>query len=484
MRIALRSTKTASVLPAALMSSVVLAMLAAASLYRVTPRLATTYHSASWAEALLAAETGADMALKAMNDSATTPDTAWAAWTPSDATTFPKTWVPTIADHGGDGNTKIYAKITVDNSIVDGMGSRWMRVRSMGVAELPAASRTGIEGGVRNISGTKTFRSILRKERFKADVTGGLLRLPQVVRNIEVMAVPPGRRVYVRGLTVQNEMIMKGTETFDSYDSADAAKSTNGQYDPAKRQNNGDVASNSTGGISDVKGAKVYGDASSNGGTIKNTGGVTGSVYNNFSTTFAPVNKPTWTSFNMSPVAISDPSTPVTLVGGTRAAPQNYKLTDLSIKSKTGPLILAPHLAGQESYINIWVTGKLSVTSNGVISQMPGVHVRIFVEDDIAVGGSGFSNQNGNANYLEVFGVTPASGTKNVNFSGSADFIGVLYAPAYDFSFGGTTDLFGAMIGRSASFNGNPAIHYDESLANLIGTDNSYQFVSWIEDVR
>jgi hypothetical protein len=61
----------------------------------------------------------------------------------------------------------------------------------MGVAELPSSSRNGIEGGVRDLSGAKTFRSILRKERHKSDVTGGVMHLPQIVRNIEAMAPLP-----------------------------------------------------------------------------------------------------------------------------------------------------------------------------------------------------------------------------------------------------------------------------------------------------
>src|SRR4029450_5776980 len=135
MKTSLSFRQAGSILPTALMSTTVLAMIAAAAMYRVMPRLSTTYHSASWAEALYAAEAGADMALKAANDSLTTPATAWNAWTPSDAATFPKTWVPTVAPHSGDGNTKIYTKVTVDNTVVDGAGKKWLRVRSMGVAE-------------------------------------------------------------------------------------------------------------------------------------------------------------------------------------------------------------------------------------------------------------------------------------------------------------------------------------------------------------
>jgi hypothetical protein len=112
MKTSLSFRQAGSILPTALMSTTILAMIAAAAMYRVMPRLSTTYHSASWAEALYAAETGADMALRAAKHSLTAPATAWAGWSPSDGNTFPKTWVPTIAPHSGDGNTKIYTKVT------------------------------------------------------------------------------------------------------------------------------------------------------------------------------------------------------------------------------------------------------------------------------------------------------------------------------------------------------------------------------------
>ncbi len=479
-------SEAGSILATSLMSVAVLAMFAAVALYRVQPRLATTYHSASWSEALNAAESGMDMALQAMNNSVTSPGTAWAGWTPSDAATFPKTWVPTIAAHGGDGNTKIYCKVTVDNSIVDGTGAKWMRARSQGVAELPAASRAGIESGVRATNGTKTFRSILRKERFRGDQTGGVLRLPQITRTLEALAAPPGTRLYIRGLTTQNFISMSGSAYTDSFDSTDPAKSTGGQYDPLKKQSHGDIATNAAGGLSNLRSTYVWGDASSNGGAILNATNVQGNSYNNFTTTLPPVAKPVWSTFNVSPVAINNPGAPVTLPGGPAGSPQNYKLTTLTISNASNPLILAPHAAGAESYVNIWVTGKTTVSGSGFIQQQPGVHVQIFSEDDITVSGGGVMNQTNVASNLQIFGVTPASGTNKVTVSGSANFIGILNAPAFDITISGSGRFCGAAIGNSAVLSGGGGFHYDEDLANFGGGSGNakYQYASWIEDIR
>src|SRR6185436_6814532 len=72
----------------------IMSMLAAATLYRVGSRHASSYQSMYWNEALTSAEAGADLALVTLNKSLTSPTTAWAAWTPSNATTFPKTYTP------------------------------------------------------------------------------------------------------------------------------------------------------------------------------------------------------------------------------------------------------------------------------------------------------------------------------------------------------------------------------------------------------
>src|SRR4030095_13276641 len=66
----------------------------------------------------------------------------------------------------------------------------------------------------------------------------------------------------------------------DSYDSRDSSRSTNGNYDPTKRTENGDIATN--GQLIEAGGAKIYGDASTNGGTVLNAENVTGTIYDDF----------------------------------------------------------------------------------------------------------------------------------------------------------------------------------------------------------
>jgi len=110
-------------------------------------------------------------------------------------------------------------------------------------------------------------------------------------------------------------------------DSSNPAVSTNGQYDPTKRQKHGDIATSSRGNNSNLMKSYVYGNASCNSGVIQDTENVQGVVYNNFFTAVAPVSDPTWTNINTGVTSINNRNAPVTLTAGTQAAPANYKLS-------------------------------------------------------------------------------------------------------------------------------------------------------------
>ena len=476
------------VLVTSLLIIAVISMLTASILYRVTSRHATTYQSVSWNEALSSAEAGADFGLQALNKSIASPATAWTGWTPPDATTFPKTYPMNPPAHTGEGNTKVFAEITVDNSIVNGTDV-WYRVRSKGVAELPRRAVNGIEAAVRNTGGVKNHLSVLRKPSLKKDLTGGVLSLPQIARKIEVMVPPVGAALYVRAITTQNEIKLAASPFYiDSFDSSNAAKSTNGEWVLAKRQSNADVASNSAGGISTLLNAHVYGDASSNTGTIAGTTNLHGSLYNNFSTTIPPVVKPVWSTMNVNPVAITNPAAPVTLVGGPSGSPQNYKLTNLTISSAVNKLILDTHAAGQESYINIWVTGTTTISGTGIIQQNPNVHVQVYNEGSIVIAGGGWVNQTKRAANLLVYGVEPAVYSTRDFRMNAGEFIGVFNGgKTFDITLAGTASYIGAAIGRETDFTGCTGFfHYDENLSNLTanGQATSYQVASWVEDIR
>lgn len=483
---ALRGRREAGgILIVALIAMGILALIATAALYEVGNRHAVTFHSQSWNEALSSAEVGADIALAAMNGSIADPSTAWAAWSPPDATTFPKTWTPALTPHGGDGNNKVFAQVTVDDSIVDADGQKWFRIRSTGVAEVAGTARPGIEPAVLDLAGQKNHRSVLRKTRFSSDLTGGALRLPQVARTIEVMAGAMNARMLTRALAVRSSITLVNGTAIDSFDCTDPNKSTGGLYDALKRQDRADVASNASGALSDFNDCEVRGSAYCNGGAIQDASSVIGPIFDNFSTAIPPVTTPVWGIINVTPNTIIDPAGGMTLIGGPSGSAQNYKVSALALSSAANPLILAPHVAGQTSYVNIWVTGELNITGSGVIQQQPGVRATIFCEGNVTIAGGGIDNQTGRARHLQIYGVDPASGTRALGISGGSDFIGVINAPDFDLTVSGPGKFCGAAIAREATLSNSGGFHYDEDLGDLkIGAPERYEFASWVEDVR
>ena len=475
-----------STLAMALILMAVTGFTAASVFYVLTNRYQTTFHSASWQEAMLVAESGNDIAMGALNNSLSSPSTAWTGWTPSDSTTFPKTYKGTLPSHTGDGNNKMYVNVTVDNGITDPNGKTWYRIRSKGTAELPGLRRIGFEPTVLSSDGKKNHKSFLRKLSFSNDATSGALHLPQVTRSIETLAQPLSASMWTRAMVVQNWMSMSGGAYTDSFDSTDPTKSTNGQYDVTKRQRHGDVASNVSGNSSDLRSSYVYGNASSNGGAIKNTANVQGTVYNNFSTTITPVPRPLLNNIASTPTTINNPNAPVTLVAGTAAAPANYKLSTITVSNGANPLILAAPTPGQDSYINIWITGKLTTSGSGYIKQLPGVHATFWVEDDVTVSGSAFDNENAYASYLTINGVTASNGSTNKwTVSGDATFIGLVNAPSYALTISGGGNYMGSLIMLNATISGAAGFHYDESLGKVGGgSGQGFKMASWIEDIE
>ena len=477
----LKKDRTGGILVITLLIIALMSMLAAAMLYRVSSRHATSYQSLGWNEALSSAEAGADLALLSLNNSLSDPATAWAAWTPSDASTFPKTYVPTIPNHSGEGNTKVYAKVVVDQ----GVGGGWLRVRSTGVAELPGRALDGIESARTDTNGVKNHRSMLRKASYMTDNTGGMLHLPQVARTIEVLAAPSAGKPYVRALTVKNTITMSGGSYTDSFDSNNPAYSTASQYDATKRQSHGDIATNTSGSLSNIGSSFVYGDASSNGGTLPNTSNVQGTVTNNFQTTIPDITAPVLPNVQMTPTIVKNTS--AVLAAGTAASPKSYILSELTIGGGNVVVLTNP-TPGTDAYINIYVTGNNGITVSGssFIQQQPGVHATIYAAGKMTFSGGGVLNQNNVASYLQVFGITPVSGTQTLTVSGSAAFVGVLNAPAYAMTISGSAAFIGAAIGNSVNISGSGGFHYDQALSSVSGpgTPTSYTYSSWVEDIR
>ena len=467
--LSLRVRQSGSAVLAALGVLAVTSMLVGAALVAARGRYLTSHQSVCWSQAGPAAEAGIELALmSAQNDSWTTNGWTAAPGAPG-AATMTKSF-PLSSDVTATGT--ISADVSVEKITLS--GKDWLRIRSTGRAEL--------SGGA--VAGVDPKDVMLRKLSLQTDrMTGASLGTsPQATRTIEILAEPASKSLFVRPILMQQKFTMSGGWV-DSFDSDDPTKSTSGLYDIAKRQSNGEVAILDTQDASNLGGAPVYGNlVYDTGSAPTNTGGVTGTITTPSTETIQPVTAPTWTTFNATPSVISSS---MTLTGGTQAAPAKYKVSSVTVPGGNA-LTLAPHAAGTESYIEIWVDGNFTTSGSGYIVQQPGVHVTYHIKGDVTVSGSSFQNQSNKAanSTMNVISVG-ASASQKVTVSGSGTFIGVINAPAAAFTVSGSADMSGAIIGKTMNISGGANVHYDEALSRMSGViGNGYSVRSFVEGVR
>jgi len=476
-----KTNNAGSTLVLAMLTLAVLAIVSASMLTNLSMRYHASLQSSCWSEALQAAESGAELAMIQINGT----------------NSFASPWVKTGTSGGGTtyqlsqklpfttATDQTYVTVTADNKLSDSGGNKWWRITSKGTVQLPGSNYTaGFESALLDMTGAKNHRSLLRKLSVRTDSTSGSLTLPQMSRTIQILAKPLQASLFGRPMTVQKTISFSGGAYTDSFNSSKTTMSTNGQYDVTKRGSHGDVASNSSGNLSDLRGSLIMGNAMSNSGTIQNTTGVTGSVLNNFSTTLPPVSDPIWTSgVAASPTVIN--GTASLNAGGTQANPVRYVLSSLTV-SAGKVLTLVNPTPGTDVYIQILVQGKTTTSGSGYILQQKGVHATFYCDGDVTVSGSAFDNENGYASYLQIYGVTPSTNTTpKYTVSGGATFIGIVYAPAWALTVSGGGDYMGSATFLSATVSGAAGFHYDESLGGSSGaTGSGYMFANWVEDIE
>jgi hypothetical protein len=465
---------------------VVLTSLGATTFMVIGKKYRLVHQTASWHEALLTAEAGIDLAMNEIRKELRKEGDGFQSWTQvAGSTTSAIKLQDQQIVRRGEGGTLSWAEVTVDrpSSLNDTLppGSEpWYRIRSTGYCDVPGSAT--VAGDSDDVK--------LHKLQLKRDPkTGNLLSKPRAARTIEVIAAPwGGFRVALLGdetIDMTNHNIV-----VDSYDSRDSDKSTNGRYDPAKRQWNGDIATN--GNILNAGSAHIYGTASTNSGAVINDSNVTGNYTNDparirddFYQELIPITAP------------SDPKTPgtpdfinnTTVLTASPGAPTNVILSGLNL---SGPKTLTIQGAadGSETFIQIVVTGNISLSGQAQIVLGPGVYARIFVQGDADITGNGVFNPNSCLN-LQVYGCDkPRNADGKVTsygqmkIAGNGGFNGTVYAPTYDIEIkgGGNADtVYGAFVGHKIFMNGVQSVHYDEALRDG-GLITAYNIVSWFED--
>lgn len=532
------SRSGAAVTIVALLSLVILSLIAAAVLRNVVPRYHVSYQTAGWQEARLAAEAGVDLALERLNKnvpvvSSSTAD--WVGWK-QDATIaasgslLAKSTATAVSGLTASGNALIASTpIYLDNvDVSPSVGTRaaadiqltalytspdpyrsspWFCIRSMGTAGLPGPARSAsdrMDTSLRRLS----LRSPMRPLLAASDVlTPTTVPFPNASRIVEVVAKPV--TPFSRAIVTDENMVLGNSNGWqvNSYDSSDPNKSgTNGVYpgdNSPKIQSNGDIASNQAlattttyGPLIDANGAQVLGYVSTNGGDDPGT-----------TTTHENVSDSGGIDQNRIDDGFYDP-----LLAAPVPAPPSYLIKPNYV---AGAAFAASGSTTTENYYRVYAneaqlgsfkvsgTGRITIVidgnwdlgnGNGAFVQIPpGVHATIYVKGNINFG-NGLVNTNSastkTAANLVIYGVPDpnADGTlpaRTLSSSGNPEIAAAFYGPSYAVSLSGTAEWYGSVAAKSytVSGGGNGGFHYDEALAG-IGYVRKFEIVSCFEDSR
>jgi len=476
-----RNPKTeGSILVWTVLTIAILSLMAAEVLRLVSMKYEHALQTATWQEALLGAESGIDLGIMELRKSLyPAPNHAWEGWNnvPSNGvTSYGLTTIP----NAGLAGTPMTIEVNVDapDTLIGPSGWQYYRIRTVGTMPVMGSGHAND-----NKQDTRLRRLSLRWERFTNNVlTARAISSPQVSRRAEAIVRPVSAFnqaiMAVGTLDLNNQNIV-----IDSYDSRDPDKSTNGLYDPSKRQQNGDIATD--GNLIDAGNAQIYGDVATNSGTVSGAANITGVERTDFYQEPIPVADPTWLSINPNPSTVTNSAT---LTGSATkgTASSRYVLSEIAL-SGNKTLTLAGNPDGSPTYIEVHVTGDVSVTGGSQIILQPGVSATIYFDGNVDVGGNGIINSNNQPNDLQLYGVKPSdNSSKHVNLGGNGQISAAVYAPDHDVTIngGGTSGhVFGSVVGKTVVMTGVTNLHYDEA-ASSSGMINSYKIVSWFEDNR
>ena len=475
------SSVQGSILVWTVLTITILSILATEVVRLVSIKYHSALQTAIWQEALLAAESGIDLAIVELRKSLfPVPNHAWDGWNNTPGNGVVSYGLTTIPNAGLTGTPMtVEANVDAPITLVDpSNGWQYYRIRTVGTMPITGPGRTSDnkqDGRLRKLS--------LRWERFTNGIlTSHAISAPQVSRRLEAIVSPVSSfnqaimSVGVVDLTNQNIVV-------DSYDSSDPTKSTNGLYDPAKQQQNGDIATD--GQLIEAGNAQIHGDVATNAGTVSGAANITGTERTDFYQEPIPVGAPSWLSINPTPSTVATTTT-LTASATKGSANSRYQLSTISL-SGNKTLTLAGNPDGSKTYIEIYVTGNISVTGTGQITVQPGVSATIYFAGNVDVAGNGIINSNNQPGDLQLYGIQPADGSsEHVNLGGNGQISASVYAPNHDVSIngGGTSGhVFGSVVGKTVTMTGVTNLHYDEALGAQ-GIVNSYKIVSWFEENR
>lgn len=457
-------------------------MLVGTALTSASLRFRTAHQSSRWAQASQAAEAGVEIAMQSANANSWIVDD-WSG-EPGAVGAAPVTREVTL-----DGNpalrNHVSTLIAVDK--IDMGGNQWLRIRATGSAD--------VLGGA--ISGLDAEDARLRKMslRFDRDA-GGVAAAPKSSRRIEILAGPRATRPFQHAFVSKELFDLQPNTSVDSFDSRDPNKSAMiggngyGFYDPAKRQQNGDIATLDSIHVWNLNLAHVWGDVRTPNGNVVGQSNVHGAVDTGFNSVIPDEISPNWLTVTQHHGAVSN--TNIAIVAGTEDSPGRHKFSSINF-TEAGRNIHVQNPPGEtESWVELWVEGDTFIAglSQTGIQVDRGVHCTIHfgarVDVDGSNGGYGIKNGSQLASRMVVRAYGGSSGSIQDFILKNTDFWGVVSAPWYKAKFDlPNKHVHGSFLTWQFDVSDYAQLHYDEALTDLeLGTANGFSVKSWVEAVR
>jgi hypothetical protein len=404
--------------------------------------------------ALTLAEQGLEEGLESFNqlDDVATPEAAWTGWTLT-GTVATRKYTGIAFDNGATGTLQIY--VTDYN---------------------PPAT---------------TAPKLVAKATILPASGLGLSRLVEVTLK---------RRTVFVGLTAKNTIAFSNNTMVSSWNS----DPDNNPATPSVGYSSGTMTADAfVGSISAVNGAintdagDIYGRIGTGGGTVTHDNGailtdmLSGSGWNN-----TLVNT-TFTSNPTTPVAPALPAqvnliassivttTSLPKAGDVAATDGKYYYsfatgTAITLAGNdqltvTGKVVLYLENQATTTAVSLQGNAKIQITSTGSVA--------LYTNGNLSLGGNGIANTNPNATSCLIYGTNTGSG-QTISMNGNTTTVAAIDAPNADFSIVGNGELWGAVVAKNISLNGNAAFRYDEALLkffNTTGTGNPWGIAKWRE---
>lgn len=501
------STKSGSALLISIITVAILTAIGAGAISLIINNRSTLSQAAAWKEALIAAESGIHQAMTQAQEQLL-PQLNQTI--PPDLSS-PQTMKISLT-HGGEGATASGAQYVIATNYVSvsasGTTSRpYFKIVSTGSCQI---------SGIKSIS--RDAQDIVLR---KLSLTSGTI--PTATRQIEAWLKP----VYSRDAAITTKGLISLNNhniTVDSFNSKDSKRSimtgssTIGQPSDIIAFFNSMAINHANGGTLDKDywyanigtngqlimsgNSYIYGDAMTNGGVTTNATNVYGTIRDDFYQSLTPVLAPNGTFVyptvpngrgnQTSTLTSMKNNDVVTLKGGTQSSPARYVLDSLSLTGGGQLTFDFGNIGGSTNtnpdakYVELYVKGDFSTkgggNGDGSIIIQNGVQVKIYVGGNMAFGGNGITNNNGSADSLSIYGITPTDGsTRTADFGGTSAFYGTVYAPDFDLTLGGNPTYVGSLVGKTATLVGNVNLRYDEALGSS-GAIINFGVASWFEN--